>query len=494
MKASGIHALSVILIAAVWILLAGVPAHGMITFEKTYGGIYADMGNSVQQTRDGGYVVAGMTDPFGTLQFDVYLIKTDSLGTVIWYTTYGGSLADGGYCVQQTLDGGYIIVGFTQSFGVGYDDVYLVKTDSLGNLMWDATYGDSLLYEYGYSVQQTSDGGYVVAGHFSGLIDMDTEVYLVKTNSLGDTLWTKTYGDSAYQQGNSVVETQDGGYIIAGENGFTFGSDSSDVYLVKTDSLGDTLWTRSFGGNLLDRGYSVQQTLDGGYIIAGETESFGAGSTDVYLIKTDSAGTVLWDTTYGGSYGDVGMSVCQTLDDGYIITGRTGDFPLGDVYLVRTDSVGTLLWERTYGGGSFLDGGSSVRETSDGGYIVAGFTNSFGAGFFDVYLIKTDSLGRVLGIQEQDRKLKTKSRKSLQNKPNPFHGTTMLSYSLPVSAYVTLQVFDITGRLVETLVDETQERGPYQVQWNSKDNPSGIYFCRLRTGDFTDTRKMLLLR
>ncbi|TET45521.1 T9SS type A sorting domain-containing protein [candidate division TA06 bacterium] len=492
MKASGIHASSVILIAIVWILLAGVPAHGMITFEKTYGGTSWDWGTSVQQTPDGGYVVAGFTESFGAGLWDFYLVKTDSMGTVTWDTTYGGNLDDASYSVQQTLDGGFIIAGFTESFGAGYRDFYLVKTDSLGNLLWDATYGDSSSYEIGSSVQQTSDGGYIVVGRTMG--PSSTNVYLVKADSLGNLTWDATYGDSLYQGGYSVVQTQDGGYIIAGSTYLFFGSDSSDVYLIKTDSLGDTLWTKTFGGNLSDRGSSIQQTQDGGYIIAGATESFGAGSTDVYLIKTDSAGTVLWDTTYGGSYADVGRSVYQTLDGGYIITGVTGDWPTWDVYLIRTDSGGILLWERTYPGGSFPDGGSSVQETSDGGYIIAGFTLSFGAGSYDIYLIKTDSLGQVLGIQERDPELKIEKRKPLQNKPNPFHGSTLISYSLPASAYVTLQVFDITGRLVETLVNETQERGAHKVQWNSKDNPSGIYFCRLQVGVFTDTRKMLLLR
>lgn len=490
-KASDVRTSSVILIAVVWLLLASVTAHGMITFEKTYGGISWDWGTSVQQTPDGGYVVAGFTESFGAGLWDFYLIKTDSMGTVTWDTTYGGSLDDASYSVQQTLDGGYIIAGFTESFGAGYGDFYLVKTDSLGNLMWDATYGDSSSYEIGSSVQQTSDGGYVVVGRTMG--PSGTNVYLVKTDSLGNLTWDAIYGDSLYQSGYSVIQTQDGGYIITGETYFFPGSDTCDVYLIKTDSLGDTLWTRTYGGNLSDGASSILQTPDGGYVIVGDTESFGAGGSDVYLIKTDSLGSVLWDTTYGGSYSDVGRSVCQTPDGGYIIAGVTGDWPMWDVYLVRTDSVGILLWERTYPGGSFPDGGSSVQETSDGGYIVAGFVSSFGAGSYDVYLIKTDSLGRVVGIQEQDRKLKTERRKSLQNQPNPFHGTTMISYFLSGPAHVTLQVFDITGRLVETLVNETQERGPYQVQWAPRDNPSGIYFVRLSAGKLKISRKIVLV-
>jgi len=257
-------------------------------WERTYGGSSLDRGESVAQTSDGGYIVAGYTDSFGAGGSDFYLVKTDVAGDTIWTRTYGGSSGDYGWSVEQTSDGGYIVAGYTNSFGAGLADVYLVKTDAVGDTIWTRTYGGSD-YDEGYSVAQTSDGGYIVAGYTESFGAGYYDVYLVKTDSDGDTIWTRTYGGSSYDEGSSVAQTSDGGYIIAGRTG-SFGAGSWDVYLVKTDGLGDTIWTRTYGGSSGDYGCSVAQTSDGGYIVAGGTYSFGAGESDFYLVKTDSLG------------------------------------------------------------------------------------------------------------------------------------------------------------------------------------------------------------
>jgi len=359
---------------------------GDTLWTRTYGGSNDEEGYSVQQTTDGGYIIAGYTESFGAGDSDVYLVKTDSSGDTLWTRTYGGSRDDQGYSVQQTSDGGYIIAGYTFSFP-GYEDVYLVKTDSSGHTLWTSTYGGDWRDE-GFSVQQTSDGGYIIAGLTYSFGAGPSDVYLVKTDSSGNTLWTRTYGGSDHDWGRSVQQTSDGGYIIAGWT-MSFGVGRNDDYLVKTDSSGDTLWTRSHGGIYYDAGESVQQTSDGGYIIAGSTYSFGAGNDDVYLVKTHVSGTLLWIHTYGGSDWDRGYSVQQTSDGGYIVAGYTMSFGAGyqDVYLVKTGFAGTPLWTRTYGG-SGDDAARSVQQTSDGGYIIAGNTESFGAGESDVYLVR----------------------------------------------------------------------------------------------------------
>jgi hypothetical protein len=259
-----------------------------------------------------------------------------------WWRTYGGTSSDWGSSVHQTSDGGYIIIGATASVGAGYDDVYLIKTDAAGDTVWTRTYGGAG-DDCGYSVQPTSGGGYIVTGSTS------LHAYLVKADASGDTLWTRTYGDTVWSAGNSVQQTTDGGYIVAG---FAYSFRGNDFYLIKTDGSGDALWTRTYGGADGDVANSVQQTTDGGYIIAGGTMSFGAGNLDVYLVKTDSSGDTLWTRTYGGTSYDEGYSVRQTLDSGYIIAGRTGSFGAGsaDVYLIKTSASGDTLWTRTYGG------------------------------------------------------------------------------------------------------------------------------------------------
>ncbi len=364
-----------------------------ITWTKTYGGSDDDWGCSVQQTQDGGYIIAGVTCSFGAGVDNVYLIKTDAYGNIEWTKTYGGSGEDYGYSVQQTQDGGFIIAGGTFSFGAGESDVYLIKTDANGNVEWTKTYGGSD-YDFGESVQQTQDGGFIIAGETESFGAGGFDIYVIKTDAYGNVEWTKTYGGSSDDWGYSVEQTQDGGYIIAGYTE-SFGAGYYDVYLIKTDANGNVEWTKTYGGSDYDGGYSVQQTQDGGYIIAGETYSFGAGESDVYLIKTDANGNVEWTKTYGDIDHDRATSVQQTNDGGFIIAGTYWFDPgYGYVYLIKTNVYGNAEWTKTYGG-SYQDEGMSVQQTKDGGYIIGGYTCSFGAGGFDIYVIKTDANGNV---------------------------------------------------------------------------------------------------
>ena len=386
----------VICLALLSLTVLLIPANAQIEtyWVKIYGGKGGDAGFSVQQTSDGGYVIAGDTSSFGAGGSDFYLVKTNAAGKQLWQKTYGGKGDEVGYSVQQTSDGGYVIAGWTTSFGPGGYDVYLVKTDASGTQLWQKTYGGTG-DEEGCSVQQTSDGGYIIVGYTTPLGSGGSYIYLVKTDASGTQLWQKTYGGTSEEFGFSVQQTSDGGYIIVGSlskiAGYSNLSDvgNSDVYILKTDASGNQIWQRTFGGAGSDAGFSIRQTSDGGYIIAGRTNSFGIGRNDVYLVKTDASGNQIWQRTYGGKGDDVGYSVQQTSDGGYIVAGYTNSFGAGgyDVYLVKTDASGNQIWQRTFGGAG-NDEGWSVQQTSDGGYIVAGYTNAFGAGGYDVYLIK----------------------------------------------------------------------------------------------------------
>ncbi|UCG43131.1 MAG: hypothetical protein JSU73_00510, partial [candidate division WOR-3 bacterium] len=359
---------------------------------RTFGGDSWDVGYSVQQTTDGGYIIAGITQSYGAGETDAYLIKTDSRGNQSWYRTFGGISWDPSYSVQQTTDGGYVLTGSTGSYGVN-GDVRLIKTDAGGDTLWTRTFGD-LSIDFGYSGQQTEDGGYIVAGTQYWDVG-STDVYLVKTDANGNLTWSQTYGGSSEDWGRSVRQTTDGGYVIAGDTK-SYGAGEEDAYLVKTAADGGLTWSQTFGGPNRDYAASVRQTADGGYIIAGVTFSYGVGSGDVYLIKTDASGNQTWFKTFGGSAADHGYSVQQTADGGYIIVGWTHSYGAGDadVYLIKTDASGNETWFKTFGG-SAADRGYSVQQTADGGYIVAGETFSYGEGLGDVYLIKTDANGNV---------------------------------------------------------------------------------------------------
>ncbi len=254
------------------------------TFERTYGGTGNDYGYSVAQTTEGGYIIVGSTRSYGSGFTDVYLIKTNPSGDIIWTRTYGGTDDDWGRSVAQTTDGGYIIAGSTRSYGVIWNDVYLIKTDSIGDTLWTKTYSGGYYYEYGYSVAQTTDRGYIISGTVESYYPHWRDVYLIKTDSLGATLWTSVYGSTSHDYGYSVAQTTDGGYIIAGIT-VAYPGTSDAVYVIKTDFSGITLWDETYDGIGNDCGWSVAQTTDGGYIIAGETESYGAGGYDVYLIS-----------------------------------------------------------------------------------------------------------------------------------------------------------------------------------------------------------------
>jgi hypothetical protein len=260
---------------------------------------------------------------------------------------------------------------------------------------------------------------------------------------------------------------------------------------LKTNDNGDSLWSRTFGGSQVDVGLSVCPTFDGGYILAGCTQSFGLGQDDLWLVKTDENGDSLWSRTFGGSGWDGCNSVIQTSDSAYVLAGHTTSFGAGgdDFWLVRTDAQGDSLWTRTFGG-SADEQCYSVQQTSDGGCVLAGFTNSFGAGGSDFWVIKLES-----DLLAEPLRNSLPCRYTLyQNWPNPFNSIAVIAYDLPRSGHISLEVFDLMGREVRTLVNEVQVAGTHHVAFDGTPLASGIYFYCLRTGDFAATKKMVFLK
>ena len=457
---------------------------------KTFGGSDWDVGNCVQQTLDGGYIIAGYTYSFGIGGSDVYFIKTDTNGDTSWTHTFGESLEDErGYSVQQTSDGGYIITGNTSSFSAAWYDVYLIKTDLNGNETWSKAFG-GYNDDEGKCVQQTNDGGYIIAGYTESFGAGSADVYLIKADSNGNELWSQTYGGNYLDWGRCVRQTSDSGYIIVGNT--NLGNPSGqDVFLIKTDANGNEIWSYTFGESDYDVGNSVQQTSDGGYVITGTGYS---EDCDVCLIKTDANGIELWTQTYGGIAYDEGCSVQQTSDSGYIIAGCTYSFGTGyiDVYLIKTDANGNEQWSQTFGGSFFEDRGKSVQQTSDGGYIIAGRTWSYGAGSSDVYLIRLDSEGSLV---EGFGKNQPAAFALNPPCPNPFNSSTVISFELRAASYVELKVYDVLGNEVKSLVNGHSSFGYHEIVWDVEGLGSGVFFIRLMVdGRWSMVRKVAVIK
>ncbi len=486
------------ILSGIALLLAAVAAFAQppdSLWSRTYGGGDADRCLAIQQTRDGGYVLAGETWSYGAGELDAYLVKTNVDGDSVWSHAYGGIRHEACYSIQETSDGGYILGGATGYFTQpdGETDFWLVKTDSLGSELWSRTFGNSQ-YDYCYSVQQTSDGGYVLGGYTGGVFGVFyTDFWLVKTDASGDSLWSRVYGGNSFDECTSVRPTTDGGYVLAGYTR-SFGAGTDDFWLVKTDANGDSLWSRTFGGSSYDYCFSAQQTADGGYILAGGTESFGSGARDSWLVKTNANGDSLWSRTFGGSGDDWARSVQETLDGGYILAGFTQSFGAGgyDFWIGKGDSNGDSLWSCTFGG-ELDDLCYCATQTFDGGYILAGKTESFGFGQVfnpDFWVVKT---GPELAAEGYEVSLP--ERYALrQNWPNPFNATTQIAYDVPRMGHVTLTVYDLLGREVMTLVDGVQTAGSHYSIFDGSGLASGVYFYRLDSGDFVTSRKMVLLK
>jgi len=259
-----------------------------------------------------------------------------------------------------------------------------------GQTTFQKVYGGSSSLVTNYCAFQTSDSGFVFTGDIDSVGAGNKDIYLVKVDKTGDTLWTRTFGGAKADVARAIKQTQDKGYIIVGST-YSFGAGANDVFVIRTDSKGDTLWTKTYGGSSFDQGSSIEQTTDGGFIIAGSTSSFGTGGDDIYLIRTNSTGDTLWTRTYGGTNHDEANTVLQTADGGFIALGWTLSFGAGasDVYLIKTDGNGNLIWSKTYGGANG-DGGNNISIAPDGGYIIAGWGNDN-----DIYLIKIDVSGNV---------------------------------------------------------------------------------------------------
>jgi len=464
---------------------------------------------SVRQTTDGGYILTGKTGPL-LEDYDAWLVKTDAFGDTLWTRRYGGGDHQEAYAVQQTTDGGYVVTGET---GTCPDfDVYLWKTDASGETVWTRTYGGSD-YDRGYSLQQTTDGGYIIAGTTESFGAGYQDIYLVKTDADGDTLWTRVYGKSQEDYAYSVQQATDGGYVIVG---YTQSGRDLNIWLLKTDVDGDTLWTRTYGGTGVESAYSVQQSTDGGYVVAGYTGSFGAGYNDVYLLKVagdqvepDVSIDIVPDdppvtVPQGGQFGFTGTVTNNTEDrrvtDAWTMAigpakGTYGPFKeLNDIELEPLQTRTARFYQHVpnlapLGFYNYIaycgDYPSTVIDSSCFPFeVVPGVST------------KAGEAGWVLtgSFLEGDFADLPSEFALLSNYPNPFNASTLISYQLPTGSHLKLEVYNISGQKVATLVNGEQQAGYRSVVWDASETSSGVYFYKLTAGHFSETKRMMLVK
>ena len=465
-------------------------AQPVVQWTKTFGGPQMDYGWSVIETSDGGFAVAGYTGPY--IGDDAFLIKTDRNGEKLWRQTYGGDDHEEVYCLRQTADGGFVMAGRTLSYGPNYDEFYVVKTDENGVVQWERSYG-GIAWDWANCIIQTPDGGYLVTGASEsfGATQGIPDVWLVKLNAAGDIRWDRTYGGAGWDEAYCIQPTFDGGFILVG---FTdsYGQGHDDVYLIKTDSIGNAQWERTYSEYDWDEGYRVRQTEDGGYVIAGHTQVLGSGNGEVYLLKTDPDGNELWTRTFGGNEYEEGFSLEITDDGGYLIGGVTQSFGSGqqDMLLLKTDPQGNLEWSNAYGY-DLSDRCRSAIQTSDGGFLLTGITGqSFGMGG-DVWLVKIDMLSSKVVSQPSPA---PQSFELLQASPNPFNPQTRIGFKLNRHDNIDLSVFSITGRRVSALAYGDYQPGLYYVDFDGRGLSSGTYFVTLRSTEAIQTQKVMLLK
>ncbi|MHA1906622.1 MAG: hypothetical protein ACW98Y_04955 [Candidatus Thorarchaeota archaeon] len=370
---------------------------------NTFGGSHYDEGISIVETPEGNFVMSGRTKGFEALPQDdeIWLVSCDENGNYLWNKTYSGGMKYGGYMsthhhsvtVINSLDEGFLLTSHTTNFGSGDVNGWLTHTDTVGNHLWNYTYGgpqDEILIE---SVM-SSEGGYLSAGFTENISAGVIDAWVLRTDVNGNHLWNRTYGtEDVGEIFYDVIEVSGGGYLMAGHLGESdhFEDRSStfvDVWLVRIDADGNHLWNQTYGGISVEAPNQVIQCSNGDFAFCGGTLSYGAGEFDAWVVRTSSNGQILWNHTYGGNDIESAFGLTECEDGGFGIFTLTYTNALGesDAWFVRTDSEGNQLWNQKYVGAAFDQFWGGIA--TDDGFVAVGITQSFGAGNVDMWIVK----------------------------------------------------------------------------------------------------------
>ena len=478
----------ILLFVAALLIATSVTAQPDSLWSRTYRSAGDDYCFSLAQMADGGYALAGLARYHGQPDpGQVMLIRAGANGDSLWSREYGCDSADVCLSMQQTTDGGFVFAGYQTGADWTVYRMMMLRTDSNGDSLWSRTYlrGDNA---FGTSVRQTLDGGYILAGCWGSIVNDEwtRDAWLVKTDANGDTLWTRSYGGAGEDEWRCVRQVSDGGYILAGYTS-SYGQGGGDFWLMRTDANGDSLWSRAYGTTGYDVCYALQEMSDGGYLLAGYT-ALAAGNEDFLVVRTSSNGDALWNRKFGGPASDECVAITQTSDGGCILAGHTGVFTQNPAFmLVRLNSVGDSLWSLVRGSAA-TDLDCAVQQTPDGGFVFAASAPSADSTGFDFSLTKFAPELTTGNLQAP------RDYGVLSSYPNPFNGSTTLHFSLPRAMPVSLRAFDVLGRQVSTIAQGNFTAGSHDVRWDCSNCASGVYVVSLSGNSFSHTRKVMLLK
>jgi len=451
-----------------------------IEWEKAFGGLYADYAYDVVEIEGVGYVAAGSFAP-GVYEHDIYVIKTDLNGNIIWDSTFGGAENDYARAILATDDGGVIVTGPEQSFPPEGTDIYTLRLNQNGGVVWSNIYGYESRAEVPQGMCRLVDGNYMIVAY--GLGNEEWDIW--KINPDGGVLNEVTV--SCSRSLSDIIATSDGGAMVIGDG----------LFLLKLDSNGDSLWTKVHASS---SGRSVVQLDDGGYAALGEKSYYLKGD-DFRLIRLDQDGEIVWDKNYGNELDEFSYELKKTPDGGFVMVGYM--YPSGgvedrQVWVVRTDSNGDTLWTKAFGG-EMGEIGYSIEPTADSGYIIAGETYSYGAGSLDVYLVKLGPDPEIVADIVEHDYINPSDFCLKQNYPNPFNSSTAIEFDLPCRSEVDIRIYNLLGQEILGLINEEFPAGMHRVSWDGHTSTgqqasTGVYFYRIEAGEQAKTRKMILLK
>ena len=485
-----------------------------IQWQKSFGGTSDEFANAIESTKDGGYILAGYTQSTNNGNVtgthgahDFWVVKIDAIGNLQWQHSYGGTDNEDASAIKQTLDSGYVVVGYSKSndgditahHGTNSTaDCWIIKLNKLGIIQWEKSFGGTD-EDFASSVQQTADSGFVLAG-LTQSVDGDvsfnhgnSDYWVLKLNAAGTLQWEKTYGGTAYDNAISIQRTINNSYVVTGSSNSIDGDVSInkglfDYWVLKLNSIGVIQWEKSYGGTNTESATSIKQTNDSGYVISGYANSNDGdvspnyAGPEYWIVKTDSLGTIQWEKSYGGQGSDDAYDIEQTVDGGYIVAGSsastdfdvTGNHGVWDSWIIKLSNTGIMQWEQSYGG-PWDDGATMIHQTSDGGYIFSGHSMLTGGdvtgtqGAHDFWIVK---LNATVGLNELSKPV------SVFIYPNPTNDDISFELNESVESII---ITDALGKAIDhTLIKKVNNQ--YIVSFNSNVS-KGIYFIAVRTNN-----------